>query len=345
MAQILAPAMKKTGMPWFRSSHNAWYVWHQGRQVPLAKGRDNKAEAMAQFAALLGAGPTEPAPQTLTVAALVAAYQEDIRSRIKPSTFVSYDCILKPFAATFGTVEVAGLEVSEVEGWAAKRKWSQTTRRYALTVVNGVMKWALRTKRLTANPLSDLRRPAGRSRGADILIDADLHNRILAVVSQEFGQFLTAVRGTGARPGEVARVEARHCVWESACWILPDHKTAAKVGRDRIIHLPNDVLTLCKELAALRPTGFLFRTTRGEQWRKESWKQAMMRAEKKLGLKKRPMTSGYRHSLATEALEAGVPAAVVGELLGHQGPAMVSKHYGHLGERRKVMAEALRKVR
>ena len=37
----------------------------------------------------------------------------------------------------------------------------------------------------------------------------------------------------------------------------------------------------------------------------------MERAQKKLKLSKRPMTSGYRHTFATDALENGVPDAHV----------------------------------
>jgi integrase len=112
-----------------------------------------------------------------------------------------------------------------------------------------------------------------------------------------------------------------------------------------VIHLPEPVLALCRTLAEAHPTGPLFRTTRGDQWRKKSWKQAMERAQKKLGLAKRPMTSGYRHQMATDLLAAGVSDAVVAEVLGHQSTAMVHKHYGHLGAKAKVMAEAVKKVR
>jgi len=40
----------------------------------------------------------------------------------------------------------------------------------------------------------------------------------------------------------------------------------------------------------------------------------------------------FRHTWATRALKAGVPAAHVAAMLGHSSTAMVFKHYGHLGE-------------
>ena len=263
--------MTKTGKPWFRKTHNGWYVWHLGKQVLLAKGKENKPEAFAQFAALLGAKSADPPPAqipvTPTVARLVELYLSDVRGRIGDNTLVSYDCVLKPFVAKFGGSEAASLKSADVERWALQRKWSKTTQRFALTVANGAMKWAVRNGHLTANPLHDLKRPPGRSRGPDILIDADLHLRLLEVVSPEFRQFLLAVQATGARPGEVAKVEARHVVWDASCWMLADHKTAGKTGRERVIHVPESVLAMCRDLAQQHPTGPLFRNTRNEQWK------------------------------------------------------------------------------
>jgi hypothetical protein len=48
--------MQKAGRPWYRKGKDAWYVWHDGRQVHLARGKENKAEVFARFAELL-AGP------------------------------------------------------------------------------------------------------------------------------------------------------------------------------------------------------------------------------------------------------------------------------------------------
>jgi integrase len=324
--------MRKTGTPWYRSTHDAWYVWHEGRQVPLAKGKENTAEAFARFAEVLGAPPRQAAPPpSPTADQLVTAYLDDLRGRVKATTLTAYECVLKSFLKRLADCDAGSLEPNEAERWATQQEWSQTTRRYALTVVGGLTRWAARTGHLTENPLVNLKRPAGRSRGAEILVGRDLHDRLLGVVSPEFGRFLVALWGTGARPGEVARVEAAHVVWEASCWILPDHKTVGKTGRERVIHVPADVLEQCRNLARQHPTGVLFRTTRGEPWRKTSWKQAMARAQKKLGLPRRPMASGYRHSFATTTLEVGVPDAHVAELLGHTSTAMIHRHYSHLG--------------
>lgn len=63
---------KKTGTPWFRTAKNGWYVWHSGRQTRLARGKENKAEAWARFAALLRKPPAVVGP-LLTVAVLIVS--------------------------------------------------------------------------------------------------------------------------------------------------------------------------------------------------------------------------------------------------------------------------------
>lgn len=104
--------MKKTGTPWYRSSHDAWYVWHGGRQVALAKGKENKGEAFARFAELLGAvtQPPQP-PKSPTMRVVVAAFLSSVRATIKPTTLSSYDCILRAFLKRFGEQDAALLLV------------------------------------------------------------------------------------------------------------------------------------------------------------------------------------------------------------------------------------------
>lgn len=336
--------MHKTGRPWYRKGNDSWYVWHEGRQVQLARGRANKAEAYSRFAELLtGPGP-QPREARFTVADLVSEFERSAAGRVKPGTLTAYRCVLKPFVTAFGERLAAEPDSRQVERWADRDRWSSATRRYALMVVCTAYSWAEKAGRIASNPLGDVRKPPARSRGAEVLIDRELHDRLLNVVSPEFRDFLQAVRATGARPGEVARVEAKDVLWEAGCWVLTEHKTA-RTGQVRTIYVPGAVLSICRTLAAVYPTGPLFRNTRGEPWRKTGWKQAMARAQHKLGLSRRPLTSGYRHSFATDALEAGVPDVHVAELLGHSTTAMIHRHYGHLSAKGQALKNSLDRIR
>src|SRR5262249_46805902 len=54
---------------------------------------------------------------------------------------------------------------------------------------------------------------------------------------------------------------------------------------------------------------------------------------------------GYRHALATDALAAGGPDAQVAALLGHEGTAVLHRHYAHLTARLESLRSALGRAR
>lgn len=340
--------MRTSGQPWFRKASNAWYVCHQGKQVRLALGKANKAEAHARFAELLG-HPTTPNPAVplappLTLSDLIQAFRTHIEPRVKSSTLETYQWVLEHLLAWGGSRQASTLQASDLEAWARQPTWSPSMQRFALTLALSVFHRADR-KGLLPNPIRDLQRPQARSRGASILINPELHQRLLSVVSSQFGEFLTMLRETGARPGEVARFEAQFLHWDSACCVLQEHKTAGKTGRVRVIFLTDRALDLCRLKAAQHPEGPLFRTQQDSAWSRPTWMVALARAARTLGLERTPMASGYRHTFATDALAQGVPDAQVAELLGHSGITMLNRHYAHLVARSRTLRDALSRVR
>ncbi len=106
---------------------------------------------------------------------------------------------------------------------------------------------------------------------------------------------------------------------------------------------------LLERLAKRHPKGPLFRTHRGQPWKPHYLAEAVRAVRERLARKEKPVKGkvipyGYRHTVATDLLEAGVPDAQVAAVLGHQGTRMVYQHYGHLGARIKTLAGALDRV-
>ena len=61
--------MRSPTKPWYRASKDAWYVEFNGRQVRLAKGRDNEKAAQQAFYKLMANGSGKlPEADTLRVA-------------------------------------------------------------------------------------------------------------------------------------------------------------------------------------------------------------------------------------------------------------------------------------
>jgi integrase len=165
----------------------------------------------------------------------------------------------------------------------------------------------------------------------------------VAVAPGAIRDALAALHGTGCRPAELCKVEARHFDASAGAWLLHEHKTEGS-GKMRVILLPPGVVGLCKALAERHPAGPLFRDTKGKPLTPDRLRNWLFKTRRRLGLR-RVIAYGYRHGLATDALAAGVPDAQVAELLGHSGTAMLHKHYSHLVAKARVLRGALDQIR
>src|SRR5262249_42576507 len=65
------------------------------------------------------------------------------------------------------------------------------------------------------------------------------------------------------------------------------------------------------------------------------------RTRNRLGIEARVIAYGYRHTTATQLLQAGVDDAKVAQILGHTTTAMLYRHYGHLSRYIRPLAEAM----
>ena len=86
---------------------------------------------------------------------------------------------------------------------------------------------------------------------------------------------------TGARPKE-----ARDLTWEHVRddrWVIPEHKTAKKTGRPRVIYLDEPLREM---MSRLRPAAGarVFLNTEGRPWAMNALRLQISRLRKKLGL-------------------------------------------------------------
>jgi len=105
-----------------------------------------------------------------------------------------------------------------------------------------------------------------------------------------------------------------------------------------------EAVTILRELMTRHPSGALLRNTRGQEWAEQALVKAMISAREKAGID-HAIAYGYRYTFATEALSRGVSDALVAELLGHSGTAMLHKHFAHLEAKGAVLRQALDQVR
>ncbi|HET6878629.1 MAG TPA: tyrosine-type recombinase/integrase [Pirellulales bacterium] len=328
---------------WYRRFDDSWYVTVRegGRQVQkkLVKGKGQKKEAERRFHRLMLEAGRLRLPSDASFAKLADLFLE-VCEEEHPKSLEWYTHFLQSFVDSYkGTVRA--LKPGHVRAWLRKNAWSQSTQRQAIVAVKRVINWAFDEGHIRRKPLRKLKRPAMERREA--LISKADHQAILKSTDAAFADFATALSQTGARPGEIRTVSAEMVNLDLGVWVLPQHKTAAKTGRPRIIYLTPTMVTLTKKLMAKFPSGPLFRNRFEKPWSANAIRCRMRRLRKKLDLPKGTVAYSYRHSFATDSLERGIPVADVAQLLGHVDLKQLQT-YGHLDQRTQHMRQAAAKA-
>jgi integrase len=341
--------MSRQAKPWFRTSKNTWYATLNGRKISLGvSGRQNKAEARKAWHRLMA----EEKPQAqrpastsrTTVKAIIDGFLADVEARARPGTLRNYRLFLLPFAKVYGTTPADALTPADAEAFSRKPEWSSTYRSNFLASLVSAVRWAMRVRLISQNPLHGLRKPPKASRGAKALVSAEEHATLVKHATPLFGAFLRLLWLTGARPGEIASLQAEDVDLDEGVALLTTHKTA-HLGKSRMLFLSPEAVEIVRNRLQEHPTGLLFPgELKGERLSPQAIGRRIHRLCVKAGI--RPCIAyGYRHSFATDALAKGVPDAHVAELLGHSGTAMLHRHYSHLTARAKALRDALGQIR
>lgn len=354
--------------PWYRRGRDMWYWTHGKEQIPLGvRGEDNGAEARRVWESLTITSESVELPcqnvlppcdqsQTVTnghkrshpitvaqaVAAYLAAAGERVRrGRLSPACLVNYRLTGGHLTAAFGSRPLASLTAGDLEDWADRPGWSQSTRSGHLGTVLAVLK---------ANGITlPVRRPPKESRGADTCLTDEQFAAVLANACRgnykgDLRALLRLLRETGARPGEVAPLTAGDVDWELAQVRREKHKTRRHTGRARLVVFNTAAMAI---LTAQREkyggAGLLFRTRTGRAYGASSIVRQCGRISKRCGFRVIAYGLG-RHSFCNRALEAGIPDVVVAGLMGHTGTAMIHKHYSHVSQNARVLKAAAEKI-
>jgi integrase len=327
--------------PRYWKARKGFYAMIRGKRHLLAKGPDDavtRAEATRAFHRLMAGDGALPRGVDLTVALACDLYLENSSRVHAEGTTEQIRVKLQSFCDLYGGLGLADLRPSHVARWVAEHRWSQTTQRQAIGIVKQACAHAVRERLIAENPIASVRRPAAQNR-TKTLSPAERATIRDGASDDAFRDFLAVLSATGARPGEVARIEARHVDWEAGAATMPG-KTTRATGKPRTIYLPGPALAVLRRRAETVKSGPLLRNANGEPWTNEAIRARFRRMRERLGLDPDVVAYAYRHSFITDGLERGVPAATVAELAGHTDLNMISRVYGHLSERREHLRRA-----
>ena len=327
--------------PFYKKQMKRWYVWFNGRQVPL--GTD-EAKAYAKWQRMLDAAQ-EPADPDICLLAVANRFIKESRGTISDGRLKQYASYIVSVCREFGDKPAAKLSKGEFSRWVAKQEqWSDWGKRDCIDTILRVYRWAtVEQGILNKNPLSGIRKPTPKARSRivspaehEAMVRASLESKENA---REFALYLIASR-CGARPQDVRRVEAKHVhkLDAGVVWVFDEHKTAHK-GHRRVVYLTPCLSTLMQILIESRPSGPLFVQENGRPWSRHTAARRFKRIRESLGIDKSLKLYSYRHTYATEALVNGASLAETAELLGHKDTRMVSRTYGHLDQHSNHMLE------
>jgi hypothetical protein len=99
--------MRRPSKPWYRSFNNTWYVWLGGKQIPLARCKDNKSEAERVFHRLMaGDTPAVAKPADVHVVAILDLFLEHAHRHNAARTYEWYRSFLQDFSDRCGGLRV-----------------------------------------------------------------------------------------------------------------------------------------------------------------------------------------------------------------------------------------------
>lgn len=352
--------------PWYSETRSGggWFVKLSGDQHFLGKhpvgaakpikrsGRWNPpSEILAEYHKLMAVRDTA-SKADYTLDNIIALYIEELEQE-NPELAKRYKQILEKLSVyvhkgkRVGRLLVnAELEPIHVESWAKHYKSDQTQRTY-ITSCKAVMEWAVKKKSLNVhkNPFAEAKVPKVTSRA--VVISEEEHLALLEFWKNDcFCDYLQAMWFTGARPGELAKVEARH--FSEGLWRLDstEHKTGRVTGKDRIIGVTDGLKEIVDRLSKLYPEGPIFRNSQGRPWKTSTMHVRFEKAREKKVIRSKVVPYSYRHAWATHALENGrLDLYEVAKALGHQTTQMVMLHYDHSRKNAEHLKDIFQRAR
>jgi integrase len=304
----------------------------------------------------------------LTVADAMDAYLEFLENNRKTADDARYrdQAHIRP---KLGDIEVAALTAEQIRRWHADLAKSpallrtskgekqrhrkpasdgeDSRRRKAsanrvLTTLKGAlnMAWREKPKQVPTNAEWSRVEPFGNVDAARIrYLDVPEAKRLINACNTDFRQLVQGALQTGARYGELIRLEVADFNIDSGTLAIRQ----SKGGKARHVVLTDEGVSFFRQVCAGRAGNEpIFRKSSGAAWGKSHQKQPMAEACTAASIKPPIGFHGLRHTWASLAVMAGGPLLVVAKNLGHTDTRMVEKHYGHLAP--SYITDAIRKA-
>ena len=151
--------------------------------------------------------------------------------------------------------------------------------------------------------------------------------RLLNACEPEFRPLVEAALQTGARLGELVRLQVHDFNPDAGTLAIRESKT----GAPRHVVLTDEGQRLFAQWCAGRAgDALLFARANGRPWEKSAQARPMREACARAKIEPPIAFHGLRHSWASLSVMAGMPLMIVARNLGHRDTRMCERHYSHL---------------
>lgn len=327
--------MARPNKMWFRKDRGTWYVRIDGTLHNLGK---DKAAAEKQFHKLKL--QESPPPACTSAVAIFDAFLAWAKANKAERTFEGYRDHIQDFVDSLGnqSLPADSLRPYHLTQWL-KPSWSQTYKRNCIQSVKRAYSWAVEHGYLTASPIAAMKKPMAERR--EDFPTFDEYKAMLAAATEPFKSLLEFLFEVGCRPQEAIAIEPRHFVnGRIEFWV----KESKGKKYARVIYLTDRAKAIIEErIKHLADAGKMVFTNRnGRKWTAFAINCRMRRIAEKTG--KHYPAYAIRHARITQWLEAGLDHLTVAKLAGHRDGSMISRVYGHAGEKSDFLQEQLRRA-
>jgi integrase len=264
--------------------------------------------------------PTEPEP--ITLADLIGRFEA--QHDASPATKRKVHDALRHPRTQWGDLAAAAITPEQINRWLAASNYRASTRQTLLAALRQVYNFGSDNRLVTDSPARRAKTPSVRR--SDGLLPFASWEEVERVAAEagRWGAFIILAADTGARPGELARLEHGHVIGTKVH--LPGTKTR---NARRIVTLTPRGVAAYQSIPRNLTTPLVFHTPSGDpfdlhNWRNRVWYPALDLA----GLARRGPYQ-LRHSFAFFSLLAGVPIADLSVEMGHTNVTLTFQTYGH----------------
>lgn len=303
--------------PYYKKSHNAYYVNCGGRQIRLGATAE---EADAKFKEL----PTVNKKPSNDAAVWVKMFLDHYRN---PTTRKFYENHLK-LLLKLPVTKTSRLRAHHLTD--ILDRFDGNYKHNIAKAAKTCFKWLADKGFIKQSPFAAVKMPPVIARGDEAYMpDAE---QAVAKATGDLLDILTVIRETGCRPQEARRMESKHL--HDACIVFP--KTDSKDNRrQRVIHLTDQAQKILRRQLEKHPTGPLLRNA------EKPWTgRALSDQCGKLGF----AAYQLRHTFATNAILKGIDLVTIATLMGHSNLKMLTQIYQHVKLFDAHLQDALQKV-